>query len=354
VIVDRFTKYVRFFPVSTTTDAAELAELFHNEWELDFGPPHGIVSDRGSLFTSAFWSALCYHSRVKRRLSTAFHPQTDGQTERMNQILEHYLRCYVGDNPAAWPALLKQAQCACNRARNATTGLSPSKALLGYQPDFRIDLEGELPQEGEMIPAAEDRIEKLHVLRRQLQDHWACAIQAQQRNYDKRHTPRQYKRGDLVGLSTKNLRLKTAERKLAPRFIGPFRVLEKIGLQAYRLALPDKYARLHNVFPVQLLEPWHNRAGEGHSMPMPDLEDDDEWEVEEVKAEESYQGTRFYLVKWAGWPAEYNQWVPEEDMNCPSLIRKFEKSRERAGKGSPRRPGKTGPARRARKHKGVV
>ena len=91
-----------------------------------------------------------------------------------------------------------------------------------------------------MVLAAKDRVEKLHVLRRQLQDHWACAIQAQQRNYDKRHTPRQYKRGDLVGLSTKNLRFKAAERKLAPRFIRPFRVLEKIDLPAYRLALLDK------------------------------------------------------------------------------------------------------------------
>src|SRR5436189_5253164 len=259
VIVDRFTKYVRFFPVSTTTDAADLAELFHNKWELDFGPPHGIVSDRGSLFTSAFWSALCYHSRVKRRLSTAFHPQTDGQTERMNQILEHYLRCYVGDNQAAWPALLRQAQYACNRARNATTGISPSEALLGFQPDFRIDLEAELPQEGEMVPAAKDRVEKLHVLRRQLQDHWANAIKAQRRNYDKRHMPKLFKRGDLVGLSTKNLRFTAAARTLAPRFIGPFRVLAKIALQAYRLTLPAKYARLRNLLPVQLMHPWHPR-----------------------------------------------------------------------------------------------
>ena len=233
--------------------------------------------------------------------------------------------------------------------RNTITGFSPIEALLGYQPDFRIDLEGELSQEGEMVPAAKDRVEKLHVLRRQLQDHWANAIKAQRRNYDKRHMPKLFKRGDLVGLSTKNLRFKAAERKLAPRFIGPFRVLEKIGLQAYRLALPDKYARLHNVFPVQLLEPWHARAGEGDPMPMPDLEDDDEWEVAEVKAKETYQGNTYYLVKWAGWPVEYNQWVPEEDMNCPLLVKRFEKSR-----GSPRRPGKTGPAHRARKHDGVV
>ena len=198
-----------------------------------------------------------------------------------------------------------------------------------------------------MVPAAKDRIEKLHLLRRQLQDHWATFIQAQQRNYDKKHSPKQFKRGALVGLSTKNLRFKAAERKLVPRFIGPFRVLEKIGLQAYRLALPEKYARLHNVFPVQLLEPWHVRAGEKDPLPMPDLEDDDQlWEVEEVKAKESYRGTTYYLVKWAGWPVEYNQWVPEEDMSCPGLIKKFEKSRQHSDKKPRQGPGKGSPQSR--------
>lgn len=95
VVVDRFTKYCLFFPVSKTINAAELAELFHNKVELKFGPPDGIVSDRGSVFTSKFWSKLCFLSHVKLRLSTAFHPQTDGQTERINQTLKYYLRYFI-------------------------------------------------------------------------------------------------------------------------------------------------------------------------------------------------------------------------------------------------------------------
>ena len=95
VVVDRFTKWSLFFAVPSTITSAELAELFHTEVELRFGPPDGIVSDRGAIFTSKFWSKLCYHGHVRLRLSTAFHPQTDGQTERMNQTLEHYLRCFI-------------------------------------------------------------------------------------------------------------------------------------------------------------------------------------------------------------------------------------------------------------------
>jgi hypothetical protein len=93
VVADHLTKYFRFYPVTTTMAASDLAELFHNEWELFYGVPTGIVSDRGFIFTSDFWSELCYVSCVKRRLSTAFHPESDGQTERMNQTLSHYLRC---------------------------------------------------------------------------------------------------------------------------------------------------------------------------------------------------------------------------------------------------------------------
>ena len=119
-----------------------------------------------------------------------------------------------------------------------------------------------------------------------------------------------------MSLSTRNLRIKTC-RKLSPKWIGPFKILEPIGNQAYRLALPEKYSRLHNVFNVSLLEKWHDhkeRSGD-ETMPMPDLDDDDqEYEVEEVKGEHKFDGQTHFLVKWKGWPSEYNEWVPEYDM----------------------------------------
>ena len=122
----------------------------------------------------------------------------------------------------------------------------------------------------------------------------------------------EFKRGNLVKLSTANLKLK--DKKLQPKFIGPFRVTERIGNQAYRLALPNQYDRLHNVFPIQLLEPYHGQD-DAELLPMPELEDEpDEYEVEEVKDKALMKGQIRYLVKWAGWPVEYNQWVDEADM----------------------------------------
>jgi transposase InsO family protein len=327
VIVDRFTKWSLFLPVSKTITAAELAELFHNEVELRYGPPEGIVSDRGSVFTSKFWSRLCFISRVRLRLSTAFHPQTDGQTERMNQTLEHYLRCFIAGEQLAWPKLLRSAEFACNNAVNATTGASPYNMLMGYSPDFRQRFEGEASLEE--APAAAARIEKLEKLRTDLKEHWRNATESMTKHYNKSHTPLTLKKGSLVGLSTKNLRLK-GSRKLLPRFIGPFRITEAIGTQAYRLSLPEQYDRIHNVFHVSLLEPWtKSHSDEAESMPMPDLEDEEEYEVEEVKDECEIQNEVHFLVKWKGWPSEYNQWVSEEDMaNAKQAIHKFRKGRK--------------------------
>lgn len=312
VIVDRFTKTSRFFPVHSTMTAESLAELFHTHIELQYGPPEGIVSDRGTLFTSTFWRRLFDLSKTRLRFSTAFHPQTDGQTERMNQTLEHYLRCFVNEEQTSWPCLLKTAEFCCNNHKNMSTGRTPMEALFGYNPSFHLRDEG-VANEREM-PAVEARLEKLKKLRECLVIHWQSANETMAKHYNAKHKHMTFKRNQLVSLSTRNLRIKTS-RKLSPRWIGPFKVLKPIGNQAYQLALPEKYSRLHNVFHVSLLEPWYGERNEHESMPLPDLEDDQqEYEVEEVKDEHKFDGQLHFLVKWKGWPSEYNEWVPEYNM----------------------------------------
>jgi transposase InsO family protein len=85
----------KFIPTTTDISAPEFAALFHESIELQFGSPRGIVSDRDTRITSKFWAEVCTYSLIKRRMSTAFHPQTDGQTEILNRILENYLRAYT-------------------------------------------------------------------------------------------------------------------------------------------------------------------------------------------------------------------------------------------------------------------
>ena len=140
VVVDRYTKMAKFIPTTTDLAAPEFAALFHENIELKYGSPNGIVSDRDTRITSKFWAEVCAYSMIKRRLSTAFHPQTDGQTEILNRILEGYLRAYTSLQQMDWAKLLPSAEFAYNNSRSTSTRMSPFKALYGYDPDLRTDL----------------------------------------------------------------------------------------------------------------------------------------------------------------------------------------------------------------------
>jgi hypothetical protein len=172
VVVDRYTKMARFIPTSTNLTAPEFAALFHENIELKYGSPRGIVSDRDTRITSQFWAEVCSYSLIKRKLSTAFHPQTDGQTEILNRILEGYLRMYTSLQQMNWAKLLPSAEFAYNNSRNSSTKITPFKALYGYDPKLRVDLASaeDSTKKGE-APAAYDRIQRLTELRQQLQDH---------------------------------------------------------------------------------------------------------------------------------------------------------------------------------------
>jgi transposase InsO family protein len=325
VIVDRYTKMARFIPTTTDIAAPEFAALFHENIELKYGAPKGIVSDRDTRITSKFWAEVCTYSLIKRRMSTAFHPQTDGQTEILNRILENYLRAYTSLEQMNWAKLLPSAEFAYNNSRSSSTKTTPFMALYGYSPELRFDIEDTVTT-GE-APAARDRVIRLQELRDRLQEELLKSQERQAKYYNQRHQPRLFKRGDLVKLSTRNLRLK--DKKLQPRWVGPFRILERIGSQAYRLALPEKYARLHDVFPVQFIEEYRPREDQP-LLPIPDLEDDEEWEIEEVKDKTVIKGQLHYLVKWEGWPTEYNQWVADEDMgNAKRAIQSYEKHQKK-------------------------
>ena len=208
VVVDRYTKMARFIPTTTDLAAPEFAALFHENIELKYGSPRSIISDRDTRITSKFWAEVCSYSLIKRRLSTAFHPQTDGQTEILNRILENYLRAYTSLEHMNWARLLPSAEYAYNNSRSSSTKITPFKALYGYDPELRVDLSTKDSTNQGEAPAAHDRITRLAELRERLREQLALAQERQAKYYNQRHQPRQFKRKDLVKLSTKNLRLK--------------------------------------------------------------------------------------------------------------------------------------------------
>jgi hypothetical protein len=312
VVVCRFSKMALYFPVKKTITAPQLIDLLIDCVFTRFGFPDGIVSDRDPRFTSEFWSEVCFYAKVKRRLSTAFHPQTDGQTERQNQTIQEYLRAFCSEHQSEWAKRLPVAEFAYNNSHRADLGISPFFAVLGYNPSMQFDA-GDSTFEGE-VPAAKERIQRIHELRKTLRKRLEDASKAQATYYNERHKPMKFSKNDLVLVSTKNLRLRSASRKMSQRMMGPFRIDEPVGSQAYRIHLPAK-SKIHNVFHVSLLEPYHRREGAQESLPPPELiECEEEWEVEEILAKRMRQGSLWYKVRWKDWGAEYDQWIPEGDM----------------------------------------
>jgi len=257
-------------------------------------------------------------------LSTAFHPQTDGQMERQNQTLEHYLRCYINYRQDDWVEWLPQAEFAYNNAAQASTGRSPFYAMYAYNPSFTWDVDTEVPEGG--APAAHERATTIKAVRDELAQRLRAAGEYQTKYYNQRHKPRHFNVGDEVLLSSKNIRLARPSKKLDNRFLEPFKILEVVGKQAYRLELPQTYNRIHPVFHVSLLEPYQRHAGEEPSIPPPAilLPDGEEWEVEKILDECKHYKKTQYLVKWHGFPDHENSWEKESDLrNCKDLLEEF-------------------------------
>ena len=251
VVVDRLTKMCRFIPTKTTVKTPELARLFvENIYKL-YGLPSNIISDRDQKFNSHFWRAVFQRLDTMLNLSTADHPQTDGQTERVNQVLEDMLRAYVSKCQSNWEDYLPILEFAYNSSKHATTGFSPFMLMYGYQPrsPVLVGLANEKIQQ--VKDFLQDHFDMLKVARqnvRQAQDRY--------KHYaDKHRRTVTFEVGDKVFLRVpeNSTSLKTGPvPKLSPRFCGPFTILKKVGSVAYKLDLPP-HSRVHPVFHVSRL-----------------------------------------------------------------------------------------------------
>lgn len=324
VIVDRLTKMAIFVPTSTSMDAAELAQLYVTHVFSKHGLPLNIVSDRGSEFTSRFWRSATTLLGIDLQLSTAFHPETDGQTERVNQVLEQYLRLYADYQQKEWAKLLPLAEFAYNNAPHSTTGVSPFFANLGYHPRANFT-----PMDRPVrAPAAQVYTTSLHELHEHLKREISKANEASARHFNKtRLAPPNFAIGDKVWLSARHVKTTRPAKKLDHKFLGPYTVTEKISSHAYRLDLPSD-VRIHNVFHVQLLEPYVENTIPHRTQPPPpplEVEGEEEYEIEAIldtKVDKRYLDSRRYLVKWLGY--EERTWLGSEELgNAQDLLKEF-------------------------------
>lgn len=328
VIVDRLTKLAIYVPTNVDIEARGLSTIFFDEVIRHYGMPVGIVSDRGSVFTSEFWRLVCSAIGAKRKLSTAFHPQTDGQTERQNQTLKHYLQAYVDQEQSNWATMLHTAEFAYNRSKLQSIGSSPFELLMGYDPQL---LYHRGPDPNEEASTPKQRMLRIVEARAKLEKMLTNSRKRMATYYNPRHQPIRFVKNDLVLLSTKNIRLKAPSKKLAARFIGPFRIAEVVGPQSYRLHLPASY-KMHNVFNVEYLERYYPRKGEEPPI-LPDsiiVEGQEEWELDKILARRLRKGRVQYRVRWLGMGPDYDEWVDRDNVHADDLIREFEHAAKRA------------------------
>ncbi|KAK6155787.1 hypothetical protein DH2020_010035 [Rehmannia glutinosa] len=262
VVVDRFSKMAHFIPCKRTSDALHVAQLFFREIFRLHGLPSSIVSDRDTRFLSHFWRSLWRMAHTDLNFSTAYHPQTDGQTEVVNRSLGNLLRCLVGDNLKSWDVKLPQAEFAHNLALNRSTGYCPFEVVYAVVPRAPVDLLV-LPSTTPVDKRAAEYIADLQVLHEQTREHLTAANERYKRAVDLRRRDVQFEVGDFVWAVLTRDRFPAHEyNKLSSRKVGPLEVLEKINPNAYRLRLPSQL-RTSDVFNVKHLVPYHGDGSDG-------------------------------------------------------------------------------------------
>ena len=316
VIVDRLTKYTHLIPYKEASTAEDLAYTFIKTIIANHGMPGEIISDRGTLFTSQFWQSLTDQLGAKHKLSSAYHPQTDGQTERTNQTIEQYLRCYLNHEQNNWVKLLPLAQFAFNNCASVT-GISPFYANYGKHPNISRDPKGLKPI-SEKANVTVEYLQALHqTMREELE--FIAKRSAMHANKKRSEGP-DLKEGGMVYLLRKNIKTKRPSDKLDHTKLGPFKIIKKLGPVTFKLEMPEGM-RVHPVFHISLLEPAPRNARPG-PVEIDEETQEPRYEVDGILGHKEVDNKKYYLIHWKGYQHSEDTWEPEEHLTN-EIIQKY-------------------------------
>jgi hypothetical protein len=333
VVVDRLSKMAHFVPATTDMTAEGCARLFFDEVFRLHGLPTSVVSDRDPKFTSVFWRTLFGFTGTKLAMSTAYHPQTDGQTERLNRTLEEMLRSYVAYDMRDWDVLLPAVEFAYNSSVQASTKHTPFYLNYGYRPRHPLDML--VPVRDGGSPEAAVFLERIQKAAASAKENLVAAQQRQAAYYNQGHRELTFAVGDKVLLSSEALTM-LSERdrpsdKFRSLFQGPLEVVKVVSPLAYKLKMPPE-SQAHDVFSVKFLRPYHEdtQAPDRQSGPaqvQPLFHDDDGvpmWEVAKIRKERTLQGGgKAYLTHYSGFPRASDSWQPAINVEHTVAFQQF-------------------------------
>ncbi|KAJ7947141.1 Retrotransposon protein, putative, Ty3-gypsy subclass [Quillaja saponaria] len=322
VVVDRFSKYATFIPAPKYCSAEDTAQLFFKYVVKYWGVPKNIVSDRDSRFTGTFWSELFNLLGSQLNISSSYHPQTDGQTEKFNGMLEEYLRHFASVNQRNWPKLLDTAQFCFNAQKSSATNRSPFEIVTGQQPLLPHTLDG--PYTGKSPKAhhfTKDWKQNIDIARAYLEK----ASKRMKKWADKGRRQLEFQVGDLVlvKLTKEQLKgLRGQDHKLIRKYEGPLPIVSKVGKVAYKIDLPP-WMKIHPVIHVSNLKPYHpdpeDPARNQSTRPAVNLKKPPSRVAEEILAERRVIIRRRprleFLVKWKGLGDEETSLEKAEDLS---------------------------------------
>jgi hypothetical protein len=325
VVTCRLTKRVYFIPCNETTDSEGTARLYKDHVWKNEGFPTIAISDRGPQFASKFTTHLCKILGVKQNISSAYHPQTDGQTERTNQEIEAYLRIFVNWHQNDWASWIPIAEFSYNNRTHSAIGHSPFYANKGYHVNSGITPSTGGPNLGKEEKRAELFAKHMAKIHHETQSAMKKANDDMKKYYDRKHKPEEYNIGDKVWLDMKDINTGRPKKKLDILRDGPFEITEKLSNVTYRLSLPPTW-KIHNSFHVSKLK--RTKPDEFNRQP-PRVTlhvRGENWNATEITKAKLTHGRLEFLTKWTlpdGQTHELWELASRMENNSPKLIKDF-------------------------------
>jgi hypothetical protein len=338
VVADRLTKHAQFIPTVFELNTDGFGYLFVRHVICRFGLPSSIFADRDGRWLSDFWTAIAGYLKTKMVLSSARHPQHDGQTEIINRLVEVMLRAYVAEDQASWSTWLHLLEYAYNSTVHSSTGYAPFQLLYGMTPKGPLDLANPRSKRMQLLRANREDIDSfladLETHRRMARDAVAVAQEKQAHAYDSGRRHAQFEKGSLVLVNPHTLEWqesKGAGVKLRQRWIGPFQVLARVSANTYRIRLPKKFPG-SNVINLEHLSAYSPSPSEfGRRPTLPDtrqfLHEGETPDIEEVVGHRYDRRRRqiVYLVTFRGYSSLADKWLSERNLrDVQDLLRAYQ------------------------------